>query len=109
MSTTRRHPRSHTWLRVLVVLLALLAPAAPAGSAEPAEPPAAASEIVEYDVLDTPLRPASCGHRPAAPPRPAPLPPGGPPTRPPSSPPRSSHTPHRPHVLSALRTVVLRC
>ncbi|KRD21152.1 MULTISPECIES: hypothetical protein [unclassified Streptomyces] len=109
MSTARRHPRSHTWLRVLVVLVALLAPAAPAGFAAP---PAAASETVEYDVLDTPLRPASCPHRSTAPLRPAPLPPGDPATRPLSSSARASHPQHPQHPqhrLSALRTVILRC
>ena len=103
MSTARRHPRSHTWLRVLVVLVALLAPAAPAGFAAP---PAAASETVEYDVLDTALRPAPCAHRPAAPPRPAPLPapaPRVPADRPLPAPPGPSY------ALHALRTVVLRC
>ncbi|AVV41500.1 hypothetical protein PYK79_21345 [Streptomyces sp. ID05-04B] len=104
MTTARRRPGSHTWLRVLVVLLAVLGPAAPAQFAEFAAPPAAASETLEYDVPDTPLRTASCCHRPATPPRPAPLPPGGPAPRPLSSPPH-----HRPHLLTALRTVVLRC
>ncbi|MGQ4360950.1 hypothetical protein [Streptomyces sp. SAS_272] len=104
MSTARRHPRSRTWLRVLVVLIALLAPAAPAGFAVPSA--TAASETVEYDVLDAPLRPASCPHRSAAPLRPSPITPGDPATRPLSSPARASHPPH---PLSALRTVILRC
>ncbi|MER6558667.1 hypothetical protein ABT300_13130 [Streptomyces sp. NPDC001027] len=107
MSTARRHPPSRTWLRVLVVLLALLAPAAPTGFAAPS---AAASEIVEHDVLDPPLRPASCPHRSAAAPlRPALLPPGDAATRPLPSPPRDSHPSHRPHPSSVLRTVILRC
>jgi len=106
MSTARRHPRSHTWLRVLVVLLALLVPAAPAGFAAPQ---AAASESVEQDVLDTPLRPASCPHRSVAPLRPALLPPADPAPRSLSSPQRPSHPPRRPHPSSALRTVILRC
>ncbi|MEH0545347.1 hypothetical protein QA802_20380 [Streptomyces sp. B21-105] len=105
MNTARRHPRSRTWLRVLVVLVALLTPGAPAAFAAP---PATASEIVEYDVHAPPLRPASCLRRCAVPPRPALLPPGTPATRLFSSPPRPSHT-HTPRPWSALRTVVLRC
>ncbi|MDX2680993.1 hypothetical protein [Streptomyces soliscabiei] len=102
MSTVRSHSRSHAWLRVLVVLLALLMPGAPA---ELSEPPAAAG-TVEYDVLDTVLRPAPCAHRPAAPLRPAPLPapaPGDPAERPLPAPPRPSY------ALHTLRTVILRC
>jgi len=107
MSTARRHPRSHTWLRVLVVLLALLAPTAPTGFAAP---PAAASETVEHDVLDPPLRPASCLHRSAAAPlRPALPPPGDPAARPLPSPRRDPRLPHRPHPSPLLRTVILRC
>ncbi|MEV0174982.1 hypothetical protein AB0I00_28170 [Streptomyces sp. NPDC050803] len=102
MSTVRRLPRGHAWLRALVLLLALCVPAAPAGV--PASPVAAVSagETVEYDAVDPVLRPAAArrAHRPAAPPRrPAPLPR----PRPPAVQPRT------PHALPVLRSVVLRC
>ncbi|MEU3785872.1 hypothetical protein [Streptomyces sp900129855] len=103
MRTLRSHSRSHAWLRVLVVLLALLIPGAPT---ELSAPPTAAAGTVEYDVLDTVLRPAPCAPRPAAPLRPAPLPapaPGDPADRQLPAPPRPSYT------LHTLRTVVLRC
>ncbi|MEV1062909.1 hypothetical protein [Streptomyces sp. NPDC050263] len=103
MSTARSHPRSRAWLRVLAVLLALLAPGTPG---ELSAAPVAAAEIIEYDVLDTALRPAFGAHRPAAPLRPAPLPapaPGVPADRPRPAPPRA------PDALHTLRTVVLRC
>ena len=104
MSTAARLPRSRAWLRVLVLLLALLVPGAPAEVS--ARPVVTAGESVEYDVLDTALRPAPCAHRTAAPlrraPRPAPGP-GVPAGRSRPAPPRPSSTPH------TLRTVVLRC
>ncbi|MCX5369504.1 hypothetical protein OG613_22460 [Streptomyces sp. NBC_00015] len=103
MSPAARLPRSHTWLRTLVLLLALLVPGA---AAEVSATPVAAAELAEYDVLDTPLRPAPCAHRTAAPLRPAALPAPAPGV--PADPPRPA--PHRPsYALHALRTVVLRC
>ena len=104
MSSAARLHRRRTWLRVLVLLLALLVPGAPAEVS--ARPVVTAGETVEYDVLDTALRPAPCAHRPAAPPAPAPLAapaPGVPaaPSRP--APPMPSYS------LHTLRTVVLRC
>nr|WP_239158414.1 hypothetical protein [Streptomyces sp. SID13726] len=73
-----------------------------------AAPPVAAGEIVEYDVLDTALRPpARAAHRTAVPSRPAPrrdtAPPAAPEARPHPAPPR------QPYALPALRSVVLRC
>jgi hypothetical protein len=100
MSTAGRHPRSRTWLRVLVLLLAVLLPAAPA---EAAPPPVVAAETCEYDALDTALRaPADGARRTVAPPRPAPRPAGESGTTPPV-PPRPAHP------LDAPRTMVLRC
>ncbi|WP_416978044.1 hypothetical protein [Streptomyces sp. T028] len=103
MSTAARLPRSRTWLRVLVLLLALSVPGAPA---EFSAAPVVAGETIEYDAVDTALRPSPCAHRPAAPLRPAPRPapaPGEPAPRPLPAPPG---TPYAPHTL---RTVVLRC
>ncbi|MEV2210534.1 hypothetical protein AB0H86_03300 [Streptomyces sp. NPDC050997] len=104
MSTARGLPRSRAWLRVLVLLLAVLVPGTPA---EVSAAPGVSVEIVEYDVLDTALRPpARDAHRPAVPPRrapdlgPAPAVPRG---RPQPAPPKP------PYALHALRTVVLRC
>ncbi|MFF7447736.1 MULTISPECIES: hypothetical protein [unclassified Streptomyces] len=102
MSSTR------TWLRAFVLLLALLVPGGHAGAhAATAVAPAVSAELVEYDVLDTALRPpARAAHRPVAPlgpaPRPAPAP-GVPADRPLPVPPRP------PYALPLLRTVVLRC
>ncbi|WP_329337321.1 hypothetical protein OG866_22790 [Streptomyces sp. NBC_00663] len=97
MSSTR------TWLRAFVLLLALLMPGAHTGAH--AAVPVAASEVAEYDVLDTVLRPAA--QHPVAPLRPAPrAEPPAPvvPERPPlPAPPRPSY------AQLTLRTVVLRC
>ncbi|MFF0012971.1 hypothetical protein [Streptomyces sp. NPDC005374] len=107
MSFARRPPHGRTWLRTLVLLLALLVPTAPVQLLQPREAPvAAAGEIVEYDVLDTALRPpARTAHRPAAPLRPASrhetCP--GPPRPPVGASPRLPCTPPAP------RSVVLRC
>ncbi|MBW8820432.1 MAG: hypothetical protein JF598_19980 [Streptomyces sp.] len=105
MSSVRRAPDSRDWLRTLVLLLALLVPGAHFQAH--AMPPVPAGELVEYDVLDTPLRPpARSVHRTAVPLRPAPRPetaPGVP----------VDHfvpaSPRPPYVLRALRSVVLRC
>ncbi|WP_405471837.1 hypothetical protein [Streptomyces canus] len=105
MSSVRRAPRSHDWLRTLVLLLALLVPGAHFQAH--AIPPVPAGELVEYDVLDTPLRPpARTVHRTAVPLCPVPRPqtaPGVPAYRPVPASPRP------PYVLRALRSVVLRC
>ena len=106
MSSVRRAPRSHDWLRTLVLLLALLVPGAHFQAHT--MPPVPAGELVEYDALDTPLRPpARAVHRTPVPLRPVPWPeavPGVSADRPlPASPPRS------PYALPALRSVVLRC
>ncbi|MGW0334148.1 hypothetical protein ACWD0J_20165 [Streptomyces sp. NPDC003011] len=102
--TGPRLPRHRAWPRLLVLLLALLVPGSPA---EVSATPVAAAELVEYDALDTVLRPPARGaHRPAVPLRPAPLTgpaPGVPESRPLPAPPRP------PYALRALRTVVLRC
>ncbi|WP_405871284.1 MULTISPECIES: hypothetical protein [unclassified Streptomyces] len=104
MSTVRRPPCSRAWLRTLVLLLALLVPGV---HAEVHTTPAAAMEIVEYDVLDATLRPpADAVRRTDVALRPAPLPapaPGVPAGHPLPAAPRS------PHSLHALRSVVLRC
>ncbi len=109
VSTTPSLPRSHAWLRALVLLLALLVPGT---HAEMHAPPVASSAetTIEYDVLDTAtaaLRPLSLAvHRPTAPLRPAPAP------SPASPDPQSSALPappRPPYTLRALRTVVLRC
>ncbi|MFJ4202217.1 hypothetical protein ACIP2Y_21650 [Streptomyces sviceus] len=106
MSSVRRAPCSRDWLRVLVLLLALLVPGAHVQAH--AMPPVSAGELVEYDVLDTALRPpARAVHRAAAVPlRPVPWPeavPGAPAGRPLPASPRPSY------ALPALRSVVLRC
>ncbi|MDH6435738.1 hypothetical protein M2158_004215 [Streptomyces sp. SAI-144] len=73
MSSVRRAPCSHDWLRTLVLLLALLVPGAHFQAH--AMPPVPAGELVEYDVLDTPVRwTARAVHRTAVPLRPAPRP-----------------------------------
>jgi hypothetical protein len=88
-----------------VLLLALLVP----GTHVQAHtmPPVPAGELVEYDVLDTPLRPpARAVHRAAVPLRPVAWPqtvPGVPADRPLPAPPRP------PYALPVLRCVVLRC
>ncbi|WP_037675142.1 hypothetical protein [Streptomyces griseus] len=105
-STARSLPRSRAWLRVLVLLLAVVVPGAHA-EAHPAPVGAVAGESVEYDALDTVLRPpAHHAHRPAAPLRPTPLPaprPGDPAVPPLPAPPGPPYSPH------TLRSVVLRC
>lgn len=88
-----------------MLLLALLVPGAHFQAH--AIPPVPAGELVEYDVLDTPLRPpARTVHRTAVPLCPVPRPqtaPGVPAYRPVPASPRP------PYVLRALRSVVLRC
>ncbi|KUO19725.1 hypothetical protein [Streptomyces dysideae] len=105
MSSVAHLIRRYAWLRVPVLLLALLVPGAHSGV--PATPVAVAGEAVEYDALETDLRPPSRGaHRAAVPLRPAPLPESAPPApagRPPALPPRT------PPALPAVRSVVLRC
>ncbi|MFF7641541.1 hypothetical protein [Streptomyces canus] len=106
MSSVRRAPRSRDWLRVLVLLLALLVPGAQVQAH--AMPSVPAGELVEYDALDTALRPPGRAvHRMAGPLRPAPRPeavPGGPADRRPRT-----ASPRPPYALPALRSVVLRC
>ncbi|WP_053852901.1 hypothetical protein [Streptomyces sp. NRRL B-24085] len=105
MSSVRRPPGSRDWLRVLVLLLALLVPGAHLQAH--AMPPVPAGELVEYDVLDTALRPpARAVHRAVVPLRPVPWPEtvhGVPAQRPLPAPPRP------PYALPVLRSVVLRC
>ncbi|WP_340377801.1 hypothetical protein U5640_23910 [Streptomyces sp. SS7] len=104
MSTAAHLPRRRTWLRVLVLLLALLVPSAPAEVSSAAS--VVAGETVEYDAVDTAVRPTPGDRHAAAPLRPAPRPapaPGAPAARPCPAPPG---TPYAPHTL---RTVVLRC
>ncbi|MEU0028824.1 hypothetical protein [Streptomyces sp. NPDC006335] len=105
MSSVRRPPGSRDWLRALVLLLALLVPGAHVQAHT--MPPVPAGEIVEYDVLDTALRPpARTVHRAAVPLRPVPWPetvPGVSADPPVPAPPRP------PYALPALRSVVLRC
>ncbi|MDQ0991768.1 hypothetical protein [Streptomyces sp. V3I7] len=107
MSTApHRLPRGRAWPRVLVLLLALLVPGA-RSEVHAAPTPAAAGEIVEYDVLDVALRPPVRPVRHTAVPlRPAPLP-----TRPPADPPefRLPAPERSPSTPPALRSVVLRC
>ncbi|MGC0330967.1 hypothetical protein RKD23_003957 [Streptomyces sp. SAI-170] len=105
MSTTPRLVRSRRWLRALALALALLLPGAPSAAAGLTAPAALAvpGEIVEYDVLDTALRPPHrVLPRPAAPPRPTPAP-----RRPPA--PRVPAAPLPSYGPDVLRTVVLRC
>ncbi|MER7568656.1 hypothetical protein ABTZ93_37755 [Streptomyces sp. NPDC097941] len=105
MSSVRRPPCSRDWLRALVLLLALLVPGAHLQAQ--AMPPVPAGELVEYDVLDTALRPpARIVHRAVVPLRPVPWPeavPGVPADR------TLPVVPRPPHALPALRSVVLRC
>jgi len=105
VSSVRRAPASRDWLRALVLLLALLVPGTHLQAH--AQPPVPAGEVVEYDVLDTALRPpARAVHRAVVPLRPVPWPrtaPGVPADRPLPAPPRP------PYALPALRSVVLRC
>ncbi|MFI9150710.1 hypothetical protein [Streptomyces sp. NPDC053367] len=95
-----------TWPRVLVLVLALLLGAPPAANLT-APALAVPGEIVEYDLLDTALRPPHrVLHRPAAPARRAPArprPPAVPARRPVPAAPLPSYGP------DVLRTVVLRC
>ncbi|MGC0339586.1 hypothetical protein [Streptomyces sp. SLBN-8D4] len=111
MSSVRRAPCSRDWLRVLVLLLALLVSGAHV-QAHPM-PPVPAGELVEYDVLDTALRPpARTVHRMAVPPRPAPRlapRPETDPGLPAGRRPALSASPRPPKALPALRSVVLRC
>ena len=106
VSPARHLPRSHAWLRALVLLLTLLVPGT---DTEMRAMPVASSveTTIEYDVLDpaAALRPSSLAvHRPTAPLRPAPAPaPHDPEVGPLPAPPRP------PYTLRALRTVVLRC
>ena len=104
MSTVRRLPHRHVWLRTLVLVLALLAAGAPA---QTHAAHVAAGEIVEYDVLDTALRPpARAAHRTAVPMRPAPCQETASDIRERRSVPAP---PRPPYALPALRSVVLRC
>lgn len=104
MSTVRRLPHRHIWLRTLVLLLALLAPGAPA---QTHAAHVAVGEIVEYDVLDTALRPPPrAAHRTAVPLRPAPRQEAAPDVGERRSVPAP---PRPPYALPALRSVVLRC
>ncbi|MFE9453074.1 hypothetical protein [Streptomyces sp. NPDC006739] len=107
----RALPRSHVWLRALMLLLALLVPGA---HAEPPTAPAVAMEGIGYDgPEDAALRPPA--QVSAVTPRPSPLPrPTSGDTAPASRaaplPPSSSSSPKPPHArLPALRCVVLRC
>ncbi|WP_425245998.1 hypothetical protein [Streptomyces sp. NEAU-NA10] len=104
MSSTRSLPRARAWLRVVALLLAVLVPLVPAEAAP--NQPVAAAETVEYDPLDTAVRPTGSGtHRTVPPPSRSPVPcstaePGVPPGR---------ALPAPPSVITTLRTVVLRC
>ncbi|MFK4106011.1 hypothetical protein ACI2L1_39340 [Streptomyces sp. NPDC019531] len=103
MSSARRPRYGRTWLRTLVLLLALLVPAAPMNEAHGV----GAGEIVEYDVLDTAVRPpARVVHRTAARLRTAP--------RSEAAPAVPAHrpvpgSPQPPYAPPAPRSVVLRC
>ncbi|KUO08762.1 hypothetical protein [Streptomyces sp. DSM 15324] len=104
MSTAAHLPRRRIWLRVLVLLLALLVPGGPAEVSAAAS--VVAGETVDYDAVDTAVRPTPGDRRAAAPLRPAPRPapaPCAPAARPR---PAAPGTPYAPHTL---RTVVLRC
>ncbi|MET9734232.1 hypothetical protein ABZZ79_27385 [Streptomyces sp. NPDC006458] len=110
MSTTSRLARGRTWPRMLVLVLALLLGAPPVTGGLTAPALAVPGESVEYDVLDTALRPpARSAHRPAAPTRPAAAPhrPAAP-RQGPGHPLRPA-SPRPPYALRGLRTVVLRC
>ncbi|MER7576634.1 hypothetical protein [Streptomyces sp. NPDC126514] len=100
MSTVRSLRPGRTWLRTFVLLLALCVPAAPAGG--PLSPVAAATEIIEYDVVDPAPRPGTArrAHRATAlPPPPAPRPR-----------PAALLPPPHPRTPAARRSVVvLRC
>ncbi|CAM5506828.1 hypothetical protein [Streptomyces aurantiogriseus] len=103
MSSTRSLPRARAWLRVVALLLAVLAPVVPAEATT--VPPVAAAETVEYDSLDTAVRPTGTGtHRTLPPPpRSVPCP------APEPGVPQGRALPAPPATISALRTVVLRC
>ncbi|MET8452404.1 hypothetical protein [Streptomyces sp. NPDC005209] len=98
-------PRDRAWLRALVLLLVLLVPGTRAELH--AAPVAVAGDLTDHDVLDTAPRPPSrAAHQPVVPTRPesAPAPaPAVPAGCPAAAPPRP------PHMLPALRSVVLRC
>lgn len=104
MSSTPYPARRYAWLRVLVLLLALFVPGA---HTQAHAAPVVAGECVEYDALDTPLRPpAHAAQRLAVPARPA----SGPAPAPAVPSDRSRPGPPRPpYRLLTLRTVVLRC
>ncbi|MFE1443271.1 hypothetical protein [Streptomyces sp. NPDC058739] len=109
MSTTSRPARRLTWPRVLVLVLALLLGTPPGVGGLTAPALTVPGESVEYDVLDSALRPpARSARRPAAPPRPAQAPAG--PAAPRTGPgPLRPASPRPPYALRGLRTVVLRC
>ncbi|SDP76376.1 hypothetical protein SAMN04487981_13841 [Streptomyces sp. cf386] len=107
MSTARTVPRSHTWLRVLVLLLALLVPGAHAQAHAVPAVAGVSGEAVEHDALDTVLRPPARTDR-----RTTVRLCSTPPSKPvPGVPARLSHPaqPRPPYVPHILRTVVLRC
>ncbi|MFJ8081491.1 hypothetical protein ACIQ6Y_12810 [Streptomyces sp. NPDC096205] len=107
MSTAPRFARSRRRLRALALALVLLLPGAPSAAAGLTAPAALAvpGEIVEYDVLDTALRPPHrVLPRPVAPPRPDPV---RAPRRPPV--PAVPAAPLPSYGPDVLRTVVLRC
>ncbi|MET8981512.1 hypothetical protein ABZX85_38545 [Streptomyces sp. NPDC004539] len=104
MSSTRLLSRGRVWLRALVVVLALLVP----GEACTVPCVAMAVESVEYDVVDSGLRPSAAPvERAVTVLRPAALP-GGPAEVPEWVPAKAPEI-RVPHGLSALRCVVLRC
>ncbi|MFF0200942.1 hypothetical protein [Streptomyces sp. NPDC005017] len=107
MSTTSRPTRRLSWPRVLVLVLALLLGTPPGVGGLTAPALTVPGESVEYDVLDSALRPpARSARRTAASPRPAPAGPAAPRTGPGPLHPAS---PRPPYALRGLRTVVLRC
>lgn len=103
MSSTRSLPRGRAWVRIVALLLAVLVPLVPVEAS--AAPPPAAAETIEYDALDTALRPTTGGSPRAAapPPRSAPL------TAPAPGVPPARALPAPPYTICTLRTVVLRC
>lgn len=108
MSTPSRPPHGRTWPRALVLLLTLLLPVAHPAAALTTPALAVPAESVEYDVLDTALRPPHrASHRSAAPPRPTPAPAVPRPATAALVPPPTAPFPS--YGLNHLRTVVLRC
>ncbi|QNP71762.1 hypothetical protein IAG44_21575 [Streptomyces roseirectus] len=104
MSSTRLLSRGRTWLRALAVVLALLVP----GEACTVPCVAMAVESVEYDVVDSGLRPSAAPvERAVTVLRPAALPevPAGVPEQVQERFPETRVPP----ALSAVRCVVLRC